>query len=108
MLAWENRTRLADLSSVTKLGGAVALGVRTDHVPLRYWMTLETGLPSGRPNHRAFDYDSGAHIFPERDQQLSRHRHDRRFAPTTAVAFDSVLEPVGECRARLMAYPKPG
>src|SRR6516165_7425058 len=73
---------------------------------LRYWM--KTGLSSGRPNHCAFDHDSSAHIFPERDQQLSRQRHDRRLSPTTAVAFDSVLEPESEYRGRLMAYPKPG
>ena len=35
----------------------------------------------------AFDHDPSAHIFPERDQQLSRQRHDRRSAPTTAVTF---------------------
>src|SRR5271168_4455295 len=83
--------------------------VRTDPV---LWITVlnawKMGLSSGRPNHCAFDHDSGAHIFPERDQQLSRQRHDRCLAPTTAVAFDSVLKPEGECRARLMAYPKPG
>src|ERR1700688_2374837 len=70
---------------------------------LRYWMTWKTGLSSGRPNHGAFDHDPSAHIFPKRDQQLSRQRHDRRLAPTTAVTFHSVLEPEGECRARLMA-----
>ena len=78
--------------------------VRTDHVPritvLDAW---KTGLSSGGPNQGAFDHDSGAHIFPERDQQLSRQRHDRCLAPTTAVTFHSVLEPEGECRARLMA-----
>ena len=63
----------------------------------------KTGLSSGIPNHGAFDHDPGAHIFPERDQQFSRQRHDRRLAPTTAVALDSVLEPEGERRARLMA-----
>src|SRR5260370_40462327 len=63
----------------------------------------KTGLSSGRPNHCAFDHDSSAHIFPERDQQLSPQRHDRSLAPTTAVTFDSGLEPEGECRARLMA-----
>ena len=75
---------------------------------LRYWLTWKTELSSDRPNHCAFDHNSSAHIFPECDQQLSRQRHDRRLAPTTVVAFDSVLEPEGECRARLMAYPKPG
>ena len=76
----------------------------TDHV-LRIIVldSWKTGLSSGSPNHGAFDYDFGAHIFPERDQQLSRQRHDRRLAPTTAVTFRSVLEPEGECRARLMA-----
>ena len=78
--------------------------VRTDHA-LRITVSddVEVGLSSGRPNHGAFDHDPGAHIFPERDQQLSRQRHDRRLAPTTAVTFHSVLEPEGECRARLMA-----
>src|SRR5271157_1371890 len=71
-------------------------------------MAWKTGLSSGGPNHCAFNHDSGAHIFPERDQQLSRQRHDRRLAPTTAAAFHSVLEPESERRARLMAYPKPG
>src|SRR5271166_1287488 len=71
-------------------------------------MAWKTGLSSGGPNHCAFNHDSGAHICPERDQQLSRQRHDRRLAPTTAAAFHSVLEPESERRARLMAYPKPG
>jgi hypothetical protein len=78
--------------------------VRTDYV-LRITVlgTWKTGLSSGRPNHGAFDHDPSAHIFPERDQQLSRQRHDRRLATTTAVAFDPVLEPKGERRPRLMA-----
>jgi hypothetical protein len=78
--------------------------VRTDYV-LRITVldAWKTGLSSGSPNHGAFDHDPSAHIFPERDQQLSRQRHDRRLAPTTAVTIDSVLEPEGECRARLMA-----
>src|ERR1700722_19738042 len=70
---------------------------------LRYRMMWKTGLSSGGPNHGAFDHDPGGHIFPERDQQLSRQRHDRRLAPTTAVTFHSVLKPEGECRPRLMA-----
>src|SRR5277367_2214510 len=83
--------------------------VRTDHVPrITVLSDAEDGLSSGRPHHCAFDHDSGAHIFPERDQQLSCQRHDRRLTPTTAITFDSVLKPEGECRARLMAYPKPG
>src|SRR5712672_3753490 len=66
--------------------------VRTDYV-LRITVldAWKTGLSSGGPNHGAFDHDPGGHIFPERDQQLSRQRHDRRLAPTTAVTFDSVL-----------------
>src|SRR5271155_3043155 len=78
--------------------------VRTDYV-LRITVldAWKTGLSSGRPNHGAFDHDPSAHIFPERDQQLSRQRHDRRLAPTTAVAINSVLEPECECRPRLMA-----
>ena len=70
---------------------------------LRYRMIWKMGLSSGGPNHGAFDHDPSAHIFPERDQQLSRQRHDRRLAPTTAVTFHSVLEPEGQRRAWLMA-----
>src|SRR6266699_6687444 len=33
---------------------------------------------SGGRHRSAFDDDTGGHIFPERDQQLSRQRHDRR------------------------------
>src|ERR1700733_9920205 len=78
--------------------------VRTDHVlRIRELDSWKTGLSSGSPNHGAFEHDSSAHIFPERDQQLSPQRHDFCLAPTTAVTFDSVLEPEGECRARQMA-----
>src|SRR5208283_183043 len=47
-------------------------------------MAWKTGLSSGGPNHCAFNLDFGAHTFPERDQQLSRQRHDRRLAPLRA------------------------
>src|ERR1700722_9776739 len=78
--------------------------VRTDHVPrITVSDDVEDGLSSGGPNHGALDHDPGGHIFPERDQQLSRQRYDRRLAPTTAVTFHSVLKPEGECRPRLMA-----
>ena len=95
----ENGVSRPRLASVRRPGS-----VRTDHV-LRIMVldSWKTGLSSGSPNHGAFDHDPSAHIFPERDQQLSRQRHDRRLAPTTAVTFHSVLEPEGECRARLMA-----
>src|SRR5271157_1786420 len=86
------------LASVRRPGS-----VRTDPVPRIAVLAWKTGLSSGRPNHCAFEHDSGAHIFPERDQQLSRQRHDGRLAPTTAVTFHSVLEPEGERRTRLMA-----
>ena len=43
-------------------------------------------LSSGSPNHGAFDHDPSAHIFPERDQQLSCQRHDRRLPPRTPEA----------------------
>ena len=33
---------------------------------------------SGGRHRSAFDDDTGGHIFPERDEQLSRQRHDRR------------------------------
>jgi len=78
--------------------------VRTDQVlEITVLDAWKAGLSSSSPNHGAFDHDPGGHIFPERDQQLSRQRHDRRLAPATAVTFHSVLEPEGECRARLMA-----
>ena len=61
--------------------------VRTDHVlrimVLDFW---KIRLSSGSPNHGAFDHDPSAHIFPERDQQLSCQRHDRRLPPRTPEA----------------------
>jgi hypothetical protein len=66
-------------------------------------MMWKTGLSSGSPNHGAFDHDPAGHIFPERDQQLSRQRHDRCLAPTTAVTFDSVLT----ARGQLTAFTAP-
>ena len=60
--------------------------VRTDHVPritvLDAW---KTGLSSGRSNHGALDQDPSTHIFPQRDQHLSRQRHDRRLAPRSPI-----------------------
>jgi hypothetical protein len=61
-----------------------------------------------RLHHGAFDDDTSDHILPERDQQLSRQRHDRRLAQAAAVAPDPFVEPVGERRVRLMAQPEPG
>ncbi len=37
-------------------------------------------LSSGGFHHSSLDDDAGCHIFPERHQQLSRHRHDGRTA----------------------------
>ena len=77
--------------------------IRQDRYVLRITVldAWKTALSSVRSNHGAFDHDSGAHIFPERNQQLSRQRHDRRLAPTTAVTFHSVLEPEGECQEQM-------
>jgi hypothetical protein len=49
---------------------------------IRSWkMTGFCLVCSSRSLHRgAFDDDTGGHIFPERDQQLSRQRDDRRLA----------------------------
>src|SRR5262249_59955028 len=56
----------------------------------------------------AFDQDTGGYIFPERDQQLSRQRHDRRLAQTAAITADPFVKPKGERRVRLIAQPQPG
>ena len=58
--------------------------VNPEAIQPRFLNDEADGLPSGGPHHCAFDYDSGAHEFPERDQQLSRQRYDRRLAPTSA------------------------
>ena len=54
---------------------------------------------------RRRDDDAGGHIFPESDKQLSRQRHDRRFAQAAAVALYAVVEPESERRVRLMPQP---
>jgi hypothetical protein len=42
----------------------------------------------------AFDSDAGVHVFPQRDQQLSRERHNRRLTKPSADACDAFLEPL--------------
>src|SRR6266700_2396235 len=43
--------------------------------------------------HRsAFDDDAGGYIFPERDQQLSRQRHDRRLTQAAAITADAFVK----------------
>ena len=62
---------------------------------------------SGR--HRGtFDHDTGGYIFPERDEQFSRQRHDCRLTQAAAITADSFVEPKGKRRVRLIAQPQPG
>jgi hypothetical protein len=53
----------------------------------------------------AFDHDAGAHILPQRHQELSRERHDRRLLEAAAIVLDPFVEPAGQRRVRLMAQP---
>ena len=64
-------------------------------------------LSSGEHHCRSLNNDAGGHIFPKRHQQLARQRHDGRFLQTTAVAIDSLFEPNGQRRLRLMTQPEP-
>ena len=74
---------------------------------IRSWKIREFGehLSSGGFHHGSFDDDAGSHIFPERDQQLARQRHDGRLLETAAIAADPVLEPQSQRRLRLIAQP---
>jgi hypothetical protein len=74
---------------------------------IRPWKIVVFGwsVSSGRLHNGAFEHDAGGHIFPERDQQLSRQRHDRGFAQAATVQLDPFVEPQGERRMRLMAQP---
>jgi hypothetical protein len=81
--------------------------VRTDHVPrITVSDDVEDGPIVGQPYHGAFDHDPSAHIFPERDQQLSRQRHDRRLAPTAAVVW-RVLQTRGPKRTQAQRHGHP-
>ena len=66
---------------------------------------LARGLSSCGLHRSTFDDDAGGHIFPESDKQLSRQRHDRRFAQAAAVALYAVVEPESKRRVRLMPQP---
>ena len=66
---------------------------------------LARGLSSCGLHRSTFDDDAGGHIFPESDKQLSRQRHDRRFAQAAAVALYAAVEPESERRVRLMPQP---
>jgi hypothetical protein len=80
--------------------------VRTDQVREDDGVRLECSL-SGR-HCGTFDHDTGGYIFPERDQQFSRQRHDCRLTQAAAITADSFAEPKGERRVRLIAQPQPG
>ena len=70
---------------------------------IRSWNPIRfDGISSGGLHHNAFDDDTGGYIFPERDQQLSRQRYNRRFAQAATVAFHPFKKPVGERRVPLM------
>src|SRR5216683_534268 len=88
------------LASVRPPGSA-----RTDQVQEDDGVRLECSS-SGR-HCGAFDHDTGGYIFPERDQQLPRQRHDRRLAQAAAIKADSFVKPKGERRVRLIAQPQP-
>ena len=70
------------------------------------WEITKSGLCalSGGLHHSTLDNDAEGDIFPERDQQLSRQRDDRRL-PQAAALLDAFLEPQGERRLRLMTQP---
>src|SRR5215471_12453664 len=51
----------------------------------------------GNLHRNAFDYDTGGHVFPERDQELSRQCHDGCLAQAAAVAANQFVKPDTEC-----------
>jgi len=57
---------------------------------------------SGALQNGALNYDACGHILPQRDQQLSRQRHDRRLTQATAIAFDAFREPLRQRRLGLV------
>ena len=67
---------------------------RTDQVLGDDGITLVYSL--GNLHRNAFDNDTGGHVFPERDQELSRQCHDRCLAQAAAVAAYPFVKPDAE------------
>jgi len=57
---------------------------------------------------RILDYDAGADVLPESNEQLARQCDDHRLFETAAVAGNALLEPESERRVGLVAQPQPG
>ena len=76
---------------------------RTDQVLRDDGITLVYSL--GNLHRNAFDNDTGGHVFPERDQELSRQCHDGCLAQAAPVAAYPFVKPDAESRARLIAQP---
>src|SRR5271166_5759596 len=69
------------------------------------------GLGGGagrRPDLDAVRHHAGLDVAPERDQQLSRHRHDGDPPRASLQRADALAEPGGERTVRLVAQPQPG
>ena len=96
------KRRFRPWSASVRLPGSV----RTDQVREDDGVRLECSS-SGR-HCGTFDHDTGGYIFPERDQQFSRQRHDCRLTQAAAITANSFAEPKGERRVRLIAQPQPG
>src|SRR5215471_13047134 len=65
---------------------------------IRSWEMTGLGWCSlGNLHRNAFDYDTGGHVFPERDQELSRQCHDGCLAQAAAVAANPFVKPDTEC-----------
>lgn len=65
------------------------------------------GVGSSALHHCALYDDARADILPECDKQFAGERDDRRFFVAPTIRSHPFLEPVGECRVRLMADPQP-
>ena|SRR5271167_3469287 len=91
--------RAQEDETILELGVSGHAKVRFVHLDppglIRSWEITEFGLgvSSDGLEHGAFDDDTSAHIFPERNQQLSGERHDRRLLETAAIALDPFFEP---------------
>ena len=67
---------------------------RTDQVLGDDGITLVYSL--GNLHRNAFDNDTGGHVFPERDQELSRQCHDRCLTQAAPVAAYPFVKPDAE------------
>src|SRR5271166_4184992 len=69
------------------------------------------GLRGGacrRPDLDAVGHHAGLDVAPERDQQLSRHRHDGDPPRASLQRADALAEPCRERAVGLVAQPQPG